>query len=280
MAKSKTDNNDSLIELLAAYNAALLMWNAGHDSLDDGTSIRTFINRNTPTVRKVVQRAGCSKLATVSPPPMVGGLVMRGVNPFDCVFEGPYGMNMVPVLHDMVDQCVGVIQAGNLPPETPPAPTKKGRQSQKKSHRKVFVVHGRDNETKQTAARFLEKLGLESVILHERSNSGLTIIEKFEKYSDVAYAVVLLTPDDVGSLETDQHNLRHRARQNVVFELGYFMGKLGRNKVCAIVRGDIELPSDSDGILYVAYDPNDGWKLLLAKELKEAGLDVDLNAVV
>ena len=71
--------------------------------------------RNTPTVRKLVRRAGCSKVMTVSPPPAVGGLVMRGVSPFDCVFEGPYGMNMVPALRDMIDQCVGVIQAGDLP---------------------------------------------------------------------------------------------------------------------------------------------------------------------
>ncbi|MCC9656418.1 TIR domain-containing protein [Rhodopirellula halodulae] len=214
---------------------------------------------------------------TVSPPAAVGGLIMRNVDPFSCVFEGPYGMSMTSVISDMIDETVGVIQAGELRPESKPKPEKKGKA---KSSRKVFVVHGHDNETKQTVARFLEKLGLEAVILHERSNKGLTLIEKFEQNSDVAYAVVLMTPDDVGAAKADAKTLNARARQNVVLELGYFMGKLGRKNVAAILRGDIERPSDYDGVVYIGYDLNDGWKLLLAKELKEAGLDVDLNAVM
>ena len=278
MSKKTGTKYQELIDLLETYKAALQVWNAGHDTLEDGTSIRTFINRNTPAVRKIVWRAGSGRTMTVSPPPAVGGLVMRNVDPFSCVFQGPYRLNMVPVISDMIDEAVGVIMAGELPPESKEEKPKKRRE--RPSGKKVFVVHGRDNEAKQTVARFLEKLGLEAVILHERSNAGLTIIEKFEKHSEVAYAVVLMTPDDVGALRTEKASLRGRARQNVIFELGYFMGKLGRNHVCALVKGDIERPSDSDAIIYIPLDPNDGWKLLLAKELKEAGLQVDLNVAV
>jgi predicted nucleotide-binding protein len=145
---------------------------------------------------------------------------------------------------------------------------------------KVFIVHGRDEATKQTTARFLEKLGLEPVILHEQPNVGRTIIEKFEDYSSVAYAVVLLTPDDLGGLASEKPELSLRSRQNVVFELGYFIGKLGRKKVCALYQKDVELPSDFHGVLYVPLDEAGAWKFLLAKELKAVGLDIDLNKAV
>lgn len=104
--------------------------------------------------------------------------------------------------------------------------------------KKVFVVHGHDNEAKEGVARFLYKLGLEPIILHEQASAGRTVIEKFETYSHgVAFAVVLLTPDDLGAAAADVSNLRSRARQNVIMELGYFIGKLGRMRVCACTKG-------------------------------------------
>lgn len=146
--------------------------------------------------------------------------------------------------------------------------------------KKVFIVHGQDNEAKLSVARFLEKLDLKPVILHEQTNTGKTIIEKFEHHSsDVSYAVVLLTPDDVGNIKTKQDELQPRARQNVIFELGYFFAKLGRERVCALHKEGIELPSDFQGVLYVPMDSNDAWKFNLAKELKQAGLDVDMNKI-
>lgn len=145
---------------------------------------------------------------------------------------------------------------------------------------KVFIVHGRDEAIKQTTARFLEKLGLEPVILHEQPNEGRTIIEKFEDYSSVTYAIVLLTPDDLGKSASENHELSLRPRQNVVFELGYFIGKLGRKRVCALYQKGVELPSDFHGVLYVALDEAGAWKLSLAKELKAVGLDIDLNKAV
>lgn len=141
----------------------------------------------------------------------------------------------------------------------------------------VFIVHGRDGETKHEAARFLHALGLTPVILDEQANQGMTLIEKFEAHSDVGFAIVLLTSDDEGCLRGEP--LRPRARQNVILELGFFVGRLGRGRVAAIVRGsDIELPSDINGLVWVRYE--DDWKLRLARELRAAGYSVDMNKVI
>lgn len=150
------------------------------------------------------------------------------------------------------------------------------------SNSKVFVVHGQDNETKIIVARFIEHCGLHPIILHEQLDQGLTVIEKFEENADVGFAVVLLTPDDVGRLATAPEGaLKPRARQNVILELGYFIGRLGRNRVCALRRGDTELPSDFAGVIYTPYDGADeGWKIKLAREMRAAGLNVDLNAAL
>ena len=141
--------------------------------------------------------------------------------------------------------------------------------------KKVFVVHGRDNEARERVARFLEQLELTPVILAEQSNQGRTIIEKFERHAQAAFAVVLLTPDDVGALESDKNNLGPRARQNVIFELGFFIGRLGRERVCALTNGEMQIPSDYAGVVYIPLDDADGWKIKLGKELKSAGLDIN-----
>lgn len=148
--------------------------------------------------------------------------------------------------------------------------------------RKVFVVHGHDHAAKDAVARLLEKLHLEAVVLHEQANKGRTIIEKFEAHSEeVAFAVVLLTPDDLGASSEQVGNLpagiNKRARQNVVFELGYFIGKLKRRRVCALYVDGVERPSDMEGLLYVRYDQGGAWRTDLAREIKAAGIDVDLN---
>ena len=119
-------------------------------------------------------------------------------------------------------------------------------------------------------ARFLTKLGLSPIILHEQPNQGRTVIEKFEQNAEVPFAIVLLTPDDVGSLWDDQPNLRLRARQNVIFELGYFTGSLGRGRVCALTKGHLEEPSDYEGVVYIPLDDSGAWKMGLVKELKSA----------
>ncbi len=144
----------------------------------------------------------------------------------------------------------------------------------------VFVVHGLNNDAKQTVARFLEHLDLQVIILHERPDKGRTIIEKFEENASVGYAVVLLTGDDVGAPRTAPENLKPRARQNVLLELGYFLGSLGRTHVCALREDGVEIPSDLSGVVYVPFDAAGAWKLRLATEIKAAGIDIDLNLVM
>ena len=139
----------------------------------------------------------------------------------------------------------------------------------------MFVIHGRDYGTRDTVARFLEGLGLEAVILEEQPDRGLTVIEKFEENASGDFVVALLTPDDVGGLSNDQ--LQPRARQNVILELGYFIGRLGRDKVRALVKGDLEIPSDYAGVLYIPMDEASGWQMRLIREMKNAGLDIDAN---
>ena len=127
----------------------------------------------------------------------------------------------------------------------------------------------------------MEKLGLEPIILHEQASEGKTTIEKFETYAhDVAFAIVLLTPDDVGAAVGDKPNLRERARQNVIFELGYFIAKLGRSRVCALYNDKVELPSDYRGIVYVELDEKGAWRTKLAQEMVQAKIPIDLKAVL
>ena len=146
-----------------------------------------------------------------------------------------------------------------------------------KSTNKVFVVHGHDKAARETVARFLEKLELKPVVLHEQPNKGRTIIEKFENHADVGFVVVLLTPDDVGASAKNVDKLEPRARQNVILEMGFFIGKLGRERVFPFVKGAVETPSDYDGVVYTKLDDDGGWKTKLIEELKAVGFDVDAN---
>ena len=141
--------------------------------------------------------------------------------------------------------------------------------------RKVFIVHGHDEEIKVSVARMIEKLGLEPVVLHEQPSKGKTIIEKFEAYSDVDFAIILLTPDDFGGSNLDKNMVSNRARQNVILELGFFLGKLGREKVCALHKGDLEIPSDFSGVLWIPIDTNGAWKYTVAREMKATGFNID-----
>lgn len=144
--------------------------------------------------------------------------------------------------------------------------------------RKVFVVHGHDEAAKESVARFLERIGFEAIILHEQASQGMTVIEKIEAHGDVGFAVVLLTPDDTGGKEGA--DAAPRARQNVILELGYFIGRLGRARVTALRRGDVEVPSDFGGVVYEVFDAGGGWKQALAKELTAAGFEIDWNMVM
>ena len=146
--------------------------------------------------------------------------------------------------------------------------------------RKIFIVHGHDPGMREAVARLVEQLGFEAVILHEQPNQGRTVIEKFETHGETAgFAIALLSADDEGRAKSGG-DLAPRARQNVVLELGYFVGKLGRNNVCALKRGDIELPSDIVGVVYEPFDDAGAWKQVIARELQAAGYEVNWNVVM
>jgi predicted nucleotide-binding protein len=146
---------------------------------------------------------------------------------------------------------------------------------------KVFVVHGQDEGALQAVARFLEKIELKAIVLREQPDQGRAIVEKFEACArEVGFAVVLLTPDDVGGAVSAPEQSA-RARQNVIFELGYFAGVLGRGRACLLRKGNVEIPSDLFGVIYTDFDhPAEGWKIKLGRELKAAGFQFDADKVL
>jgi len=148
---------------------------------------------------------------------------------------------------------------------------------------KIFIVHGHDTEMKTEVASVLRKLGLEPIILHEHPDKGRTVIEKFTDYSNVNSAVVLLSPDDYGySKNESADKAKLRARQNVILELGFFLGKLGRGRVIVIHRviENFEFPSDYSGVIYKPFDKPGNWQFQLVKELKAIGYDISADKII
>jgi predicted nucleotide-binding protein len=153
----------------------------------------------------------------------------------------------------------------------------------KLNEKKVFIVHGHDHNLKIELEVFLSHIGLQPIVLHREADEGKTIIEKFETNSDVAYVFILLTPDEI-AYTIDQENVSEserkkefRARPNVIFEFGYFVAKLGRNRVCALHKGNVSIPSDLSGFIYKKVDTNiEEIGFALIKELKAAGLKLEI----
>jgi len=143
----------------------------------------------------------------------------------------------------------------------------------------VFIVHGHDDEAKTKTARFIEKLGLKPIILHEQASGSKTVIEKIEAYSNVGFGIVLYTPCDIGAKNEENPNFKNRARQNVVFEHGFLIGKIGRENVCALVKDEMETPNDISGVVYVKMDNEDAWHLKVARELRNSGYEIDMNKI-
>jgi predicted nucleotide-binding protein len=162
-------------------------------------------------------------------------------------------------------------------PKSSPARIKQGANNP--TARKAFIVHGHEHGLKETVARFLEKLDIEPIILHEQADKGRTLIEKFEEHAgEVQYAVVILSGDDLAHSKSEPAETESRARQNVIFEFGFFVGRLGRTHTFALLQKDVALPSDMNGIIYIKLEDNN-WRFLLAREFKAAGLDIDMNKV-
>jgi|GEM_PF-585219 len=162
--------------------------------------------------------------------------------------------------------------------------TKKDEAVPLEDGKKIFVVHGHDERLKNQLEIFLAEIGLRPVILHRKPDEGLTIIEKFEKYSDVGYAFILLTPDDISysvleeNIPDEERQKEMRARQNVIWEFGFFVGKLGRNRVCCLYKEGVTLPTDISGMLYKEIRDNvEEAAFAIIKDLKAAGYDLQIS---
>jgi len=184
--------------------------------------------------------------------------------------------NRITLLESCIEQLQTDIELAASSAESQPVAT--APSTALPTNKRVFVVHGHNHGVKEAVARFLDRLGLDPVILHEQPNAGRTIIEKFSDHADVQFAVVLLTGDDEGRARGGS-DMALRARQNVVLELGYFLGKLGRARVCALYERGVEIPSDYQGVLFVEHDNSDRWRFELVRELRGAGFDVDANRI-
>lgn len=187
------------------------------------------------------------------------------------------------VVASFIDSLVVDIEAGEYEADQKNSAVEEKDKEMSKDHstnkNRVFIVHGHDELVKTQTARFIEKLGFEAIILHEQASGGKTIIEKIEAYTNVGFAVVLYTADDKGNtkIEADSGQLNDRARQNVVFEHGYLMAKLGRDRVVPLVSGRLELPGDINGVVYVS---DSDWQIDIAKEMKIAGYPIDFNRLI
>lgn len=179
-------------------------------------------------------------------------------------------INTLKSLRERLEYLESPAEAADVAPDRSPSPAGSER---------IFVVHGHADDVKEAVGRLLEKTGNhEVVILHEQPSEGRTLIEKFEDHAGTSdHAVVLLTSDDVGGDGADPE-LRLRARQNVVFELGFFVGRLGRSRVVVLYEEGVELPSDFKGVVYLPL-ADDSWRYKLLKELQSAGLTYDLNKI-
>ena len=179
-------------------------------------------------------------------------------------------VEQIKVLQGFIEQLRSEVSASGANTEV--------KQLQAQYSNRVFVVHGHDGGARDKIARFLERLGLEPIVLNEQPNLGRTLIEKFIDHSDVGFALVLLTPDDRGGPREEPYERQQfRARQNVLLELGFFIGRLGRERVCPLYTSGVEIPSDYEGVGFVPFDDSDGWQFQAAREMKAAGLPVDLN---
>jgi predicted nucleotide-binding protein len=144
----------------------------------------------------------------------------------------------------------------------------------------ILIIHGRDEAAKETVSAFIEKLGLRASILHEQPNGRRSIIEKFGELSNIDFAIILFTPDDTAAPRNKPKEKQTRVSQNMIFEFGYFLGKLGQGRVCVLYKEGVEIPPDYSGVTTIPMDSRGGWRVLVAKEIKQAGIEIDLNKAI
>lgn len=197
---------------------------------------------------------------------------------YGCVYPGTFENNPIKVKEYFQKGLdTAILYLKSYQPEISSTEKQKSTPTQSITNtNSIFIVHGRNDGVKAQVSNLLLKLGLNPIILHEQTNQGKTIIEKFETNANVSAAIVLFTDDDLGKYKDDE-NLESRARQNVIFEAGYFIGKLGRSKTIILNSPNIKIPSDLQGYVYIELDNKERWHFDLARELKGIGFDIDLN---
>lgn len=209
------------------------------------------------------------KRISFSPRMVIGG---SGPGPYDDAWKSGHS-----ALHNLVDTMIEDISLEIGEASEIEIPTSMI------STDEIFIVHGHNNAMKESTARTVEKLGLKPIILHEQPNKGRTIIQKFIDHSSVGFAIVLMSADDFGYNKKEKpENARLRARQNVILELGFFLGKLGIDRVVALFEQseNFEIPSDYDGVIFIPFDHDGRWKFDLVKELKALNYEVDANSIL
>lgn len=192
-------------------------------------------------------------------------------------------------LHDEIGEKIDRLKSIKERLELIPEPVSKSESSERGNKpnftfsNKVFIVHGHDEIAKTNLEIFLTEIGLKPIVLHRQADEGLTIIEKFEKHAEVGYAFILLTPDEVAYLAHEdlkpdgERNKEKRARPNVIFEFGYFVGKLGRARTCCLYTGGVSLPSDIGGMIYKKYEKSvEEVAYGIIKDLRAVGIEVNM----
>jgi predicted nucleotide-binding protein len=164
-----------------------------------------------------------------------------------------------------------------LKEESPSTPVLNQSQSLRSNS---LLIYGRDEVAKESLSKFIERLGLRALIFHEQPEGGASIVEKFGQFSNIDFAVLLFTTGDIASPQDKTMEGQARVSQNIIFEFGYFVGKLGQKRVCVLYKEGAEIPLNCQGIVYIPIDSRGAWRLLIAKEIKEAGIEIDLNKAV
>jgi predicted nucleotide-binding protein len=144
----------------------------------------------------------------------------------------------------------------------------------------ILLIHGQDKTAEESVLKFIEELGLRALTVHEAANISRSLIENFGKASDIHFVILLVTPDTLSPLQDQSGERKAWANQNTIFELGYFLGRLGPGKVCVLYKEGMKITVDISGVENIPMDSRGGWRLLVAKEIKQTGIEIDLNKAI
>ncbi len=167
--------------------------------------------------------------------------------------------------------------------EKPLAPAQPVISASASTPRRIIVVSGTDEVMKQALTKALTKLWLAPVVMQEEPSQGRKIVEHFQDYADVGFAVVLLSPDDYTYPKAEAATKRKLSpQQDVIFLLGFLLGKLGKSKVLVFYKesADFAVPLDFEGVKFTAFDDRDSWKLALIRELTNCVYSVDADRIL